>query len=270
VNDGFLREIVASVRATVRRPEYLAGLPTDAGTADRRLRTAIEQDAGRGALLVEYKRVSPGQAVARLPARTPSEFVRATRGARVSGYSCLATPARFDGSPSDVAEVVRHTDRPVLFKDFVVDPVQLEAARRVGASAVLLIARLETEGLLDRSLAELASAAHEHGLEVLLELHGRSELSVARGVAADMFGVNVRNLATLAIDRPTAEATIDAAREAGLRPLLGLSGVETPEDARRFWDRGVDGILVGTQVARAAEPVRFLRSLRRPNPEATP
>jgi len=82
-------------------------------------------------------------------------------------------------------------------------------------------------------------------------------------VAADMYGVNVRDLDTLTIDPATAEATLGAAAAAGRRPLIGLSGVERPEDAARFWDRGADGILVGTAVARSSDPGKFLDSLAR-------
>ena len=126
----------------------------------------------------------------------------------------------------------------------------------------LLIARLETEGLLSTPLAELADQAHARRLEVLLEFHDRSELRQVGGVAADMFGVNVRDLDTLRMAPAVADATLRAA--ASLRPLLGLSGVASPADALRFWDAGVDGILVGSSVARASDPGAFLQSLHRP------
>jgi indole-3-glycerol phosphate synthase len=83
-------------------------------------------------------------------------------------------------------------------------------------------------------------------------------------VAADVYGVNTRNLDTLSIDRATATETLGRARALGLRPLLGLSGVARPSDAAQFWKEGVDGLLVGSAVARAADPVDFLASLRRP------
>jgi indole-3-glycerol phosphate synthase len=260
---GFLDEILPATRAAVRSVEYRSGWPSAPPGPRPSLRAAIEQQAARGALLVEYKRASPGRAEPNLPYRPVADFVRATERDGVAGYSCLATRHRFDGSLSDVRDLVRATARPVLFKDFVVEPVQLEAARRCGASAVLLIARLETEGRLDRSLASLAEQAHALGLEVLLEFHRRSELSAASGVAADMYGVNVRDLDSLRLDRESAAATIAAARTQGLRPLLGLSGVEGPAAAARFWSAGVDGILVGTGVARAADPAGFLARLTR-------
>lgn len=259
---GFLSEIVAEIRRDILRPDYVPDAPISDGAPRPSLRGAIEGAGPEGALLVEYKRVSPGATVPRLPSRTVEAFLAATQGANVTAYSCVATGPRFEGSPRDVATVARATPRPVLFKDFVVDPVQLDAAQLAGASAVLLIARLESEGLLERPLAELAKMAHTRGLEVLLELHARGEVKGAGDIGADAYGVNVRDLDTLQMTPEVTAKTLRAAAE--LRPLLGLSGVASPDDARRLWSQGVDGILVGSAVARASDPAAFLRSLRRP------
>lgn len=260
---GFLSEIVRETRLSIENPAYGRPLP-DRGPQHRpSFRASVERDRDRGSLVVEYKRVSPGQVDPVLPVRSVREFLAATVAADVSAYSCLATIPRFDGSPSDVAEVARATGRPVLFKDFVVDRRQVEVAARTGASAILLIARLDDEGHLSEPLASLAEAAHRMGLEVLLEFHARAELSRAANVSADVYGVNTRDLDTLTIDRRTAARTIREARDRGLSPLLGLSGVESPRDALRFWNEEVDGILVGGAVARASDPAKFLASLHR-------
>jgi len=261
---GFLAEILRANGEAVRDLHYGDGLPPHGPTRRPSLRAAVKEHHAKGALLAEYKRISPGQTTAALPARTVADFVREIESAPIAGYSCLATVPRFEGAPRDVLDLVRATPRPVLFKDFVVDDRQLDAAERSGASAVLLIARLAHEGYLDRPLAELAQAAHRRGLEVLLEFHAKAELSEAEDVAADMFGVNVRNLDTLRIDRRTATETLRMAGQAGLRPLIGLSGVESAADALAFWSAGADGILVGSAVARSDRPGDFLTSLLRP------
>ena len=261
---SFLEEILPEVRRAVADPRYGAGIPARGeGRRPPSLRQALRDAHEHGALMVEYKRVSPGQAEPVLPYRPVPSFVRATRS-RATAYSCLATAPRFGGSPTDVAQLAKVTRRPVLFKDIVVDARQLEVAARTGASAVLLIARLADHGVPAAEIASLAATAHHLGLEVVLEFHHRSELSRARDVAADVYGVNARDLGTLRIDRGTAEATLEAAAQLGLRPLLGLSGVESASDARRFWDHGADGILVGTAVARSSDPEGFLSTLLRP------
>lgn len=266
---GFLDEIVTATRRSIASPDYAAGVPLAGPTGRPSLRSAIERDRAAGAILVEYKRVSPGQSSPVLPPRTIEQFVSACAPAHPSAYSCLAASPRFDGSPDDVCALARATDRPVLFKDFILDDRQLDVAARTGASAVLLIARLESEGFLAEPLSSLAEGAHRRGLEVLLEFHAWTELSRVADVRADVFGVNVRNLDTLEIDRTTSARTLVAARDRGLRPLLGLSGVGDARDAERFWEAGVDGLLVGTAVARADDPPRFLSGLRRVRPRGT-
>ncbi len=261
---SFLSTIVGEVREEIRRGTYAGAAPAPPSFGPRpSLRAAVSAHAKEGALLVEFKRASPGRPEPSLPARSVPEFLKVTEPAPVAGYSCLATRPRFDGSPRLVAELAGATDRPVLFKDFVVDPVQLEAAKSAGAAAVLLIARLSTEGLLDRPLGELAEAAHRLGLEVLLEFHATEELDLVRGVKADLVGVNVRDLGTLELERSRAHRTIVEARARGLGPLLGLSGVEGPKEAEEFWRAGCDGLLVGSAVALARDPAAFLRSLSR-------
>jgi len=270
MTSGFLREIVGEVRAAVGQPLYGVEGPDSPHERPPSLREAIERDRDRGALVLEYKRASPGQRDPRLPARSIEEFLRLTEGCAPTAYSCLATEPSFGGAPRDVQELVGLTRRPVLFKEFVIDRRQIDVAARTGASAVLLIARLASEGLLDEPIDVLAEAAHRRGLEVLLEFHSRTELSLGANVAADVYGVNARDLDTLTIDRATADATIGEARQRGFRPLLGLSGVDGPAEAQRFWRAGVDGILVGSAVARARAPGSFVADLLRVGPRGDP
>ncbi len=261
---AFLSEVVGHVRAAVAGPEYARGVPPERGVPPPSLKAAIDRDRGRGALVVEYKRASPGSSEPLPRPRSVAEFVDATAAADVAGYSCLATAHGFDGSPALVVDLVGRTRRPVLFKEFVLGRRQLEVAARSGAAAVLLIARLADTGALEAPLPTLAEEAHALGLEVVLELHDPAELSRTDRVRADVVGVNSRDLDTLRFERERAFATIERAVEAGRRPLLGLSGVAGPADALAFWRRGCDGVLVGSAVARAERPAAWLETLRRP------
>ena len=257
----FLGSIVDEVRKEVRAPEYLRGLGELPVLPPASLRERVARAPGRWAVMVEYKRRSPGAANQNLPERSIDEFAGLAARGGATGLSCLATRAGFGGSVADVRALCRSTRLPVLFKDFVIDERQIEAASRAGASAVLLIARLETEGWLDRPIGELAEAAHRLGLEVLLELHAPEELKAAGPVDADMYGVNLRDLGGLGFEPEIAARTVaDIPRG---RPLLGLSGVTSADDARAWRARGVDGILVGTGFARAPDPVAFLSEIAR-------
>ncbi|MHB1435144.1 MAG: beta/alpha barrel domain-containing protein [Thermoplasmata archaeon] len=252
----FLVELVEELRPIIEAGGYDA--PAIAVGPPPSLRKAIANAAPR-ALVVEYKRAAPGGSASPLPQYRIDEFLDRIRGARVAALSCLTVPPHFQGSPSDLRELAARDRRPVLFKDFVIDPRQVDCAARIGASAILLLASLPRAGI-EVPLAELADRAHAKGLEVLLELHAPEERVWIDRVPADLIGVNVRNLNTLEIDRPTASATLE-----GLPhriPVIGLSGVTGPESAEWFWRRGADAILVGSGVARSEDPLRFLTSLR--------
>ena len=257
---NFLKRIVSDVRALVEEPAYLDGVPPEMPAPGPSLRAAIQRDRRAGAVLVEYKRVSPGSAEPRLPSRTVEEFARVVGSLPVTALSCLACAPRFEGSPRDVSELARRVQRPVLFKDFLVSPIQLEAARRCGASAVLVIARMADVPGADFSPDWLAREAHRRGLEVVLELHSEGELRTSEHIPADVYGVNTRDLDTLVIERAVADRTLRAVQSR--RPLLGLSGIESSADAAWFWRRGVDGVLVGSGFARASDPEQFVNSLR--------
>jgi indole-3-glycerol phosphate synthase len=254
---GFLDRILPEVERSIRRPGYLEGLPPTPTRPAQSLKTRIEQTTG--SVLAEYKRRSPGNPGESLPARSVADFVRSMEEAGATALSCIATVPEFEGSPALVGAVAGTSVLPVLFKDFVVDPIQIEAAQRSGASAILLIARLEREQRLRWPLADLSRRAAERGLEVVLEFHDSADLKLAERVPADVFAVNQRDLDSLRLEPRVAEATID---EAGpLRPLLGFSGVRDPSDASWFRSHGVDGVLVGSAISRARDPSGYVSSI---------
>jgi indole-3-glycerol phosphate synthase len=261
---GFLADLLPLVRAQIDSPGYLEGLPESPTIRAPSLREAVTQARDGWAVLVERKHESPGSSESSLPPVPLDRFVEWAKSGGADGLSCLATAPAFRGSPREVAELVRSSSFPVLFKDFVIDPIQIEAAFRAGASAVLLIARLESGGFLEIPIRELASIARARGLEVLLEVHGVDEWSVAEDAAVDLFGVNLRDLDTLKFRPDAAEETFRVG--GGHRPLLGLSGVSSPAEAERYRLWGADGLLVGTGFARANDPAAFLRALRVPRP----
>lgn len=261
---GFLADLLPRVRAQIEAPGYLEGLPETPVRRSPSLKNAVDRARDGWAVLVERKHESPGAADPVLPPIPLNRFVEWATDGAADGLSCLATAPAFRGSPREVAELVSASTLPVLFKDFVIDPIQVEAAFRAGASAVLLIARLQSGGFLEIPIRELAAAARARGLEVLLEVHDPDEWSVADDAAVDLFGINLRDLDNLSLPAEDVEETF---RIAGThRPLLGLSGVTSRAEAERYRLWGADGLLVGTGFARASHPAAFLRALRVPRP----
>ena len=89
----------------------------------------------------------------------------------------------------------------MLRKDFFLDPYQVVQSRLIGADCILLI----MAALSDPEAAELAAAAAELGLDVLVEIHDAADLDRALRLPVRLIGINNRNLKTLETDLRTTE-----------------------------------------------------------------
>lgn len=229
--------------------------------APPRLSRALSRPSDGPALIVEYKPISPGYGDESAADLDPIRFLRSCDEAGVEALSVIPQPFRFGGDLQTFGEIAALTSRPVLFKDFVIGRRQIGAARAWGASAVLLLARLEELGGLEEPLADLVGAAHECGLEALVEVHTPEEVPLALGSRPDVLGVNARDLQTLDLNPASALPALRRLAGGGI-PLVGMSGIQGPEEARLYRGAGADALLVGTGFARAPDRTAFLRSLR--------
>ena len=205
-------------------------------------------------LIAEVKRRSPSQGAIRVDLE-PVAHARAYLRGGATAISVLTEAAHFGGSMEDLSQVAAAVPVPVLRKDFILDELQIMEARAAGASAVLLIARV----LSPAQLRTLAQAARTWGLGTLIEVHADDELDAALAAEPGALGVNARDLSTFAIDMRSAERTIRRV-PAGM-PVVAESGVERRADVERYAAAGADFVLVGTSVAREADPEEAVRAL---------
>ena len=258
---GFLWQMVQEVHRELEKGVYeVPDLRVEPPPGTGRLASALLEGGSPG-LMVELKHTSPGYREGKLPALGPERFLEVARAGGAQAVSVIPQPFRFGGSLEEFARVARQSPLPVLFKDFVLDLRQVRAAARLGARAVLLLARLEREGGLASPLAELAGEARQMGLEVVVEVHQEADLPAALALHPDLLGVNARDLETLELDRDRALRTLSAARGHGV-PLVGMSGIAGPEEVFAYRRSGADAVLVGTRFLEAEDPEGFLRSLR--------
>lgn len=181
--------------ASARRAASL--VPSDLDRARAPRPSFLDALAGRDrvSLIAEIKRGSPSHGTF-ADERDVTDRARSYERAGASAISVLTEPTRFRGSYEDLRRVADVVRIPVLMKDFIVHERQIEAAARIGASAVLLIVR----ALSPRRLGDLLAHAGEHGLDALVECHDAAELSTAVDSGARIVGVNNRDLDTLSID----------------------------------------------------------------------
>ncbi|MHB1499884.1 MAG: indole-3-glycerol phosphate synthase TrpC [Candidatus Dormibacteria bacterium] len=220
--------------------------------APRSLLTALTGDGI--SIIAEMKRRSPSGGVLRAhldPAVAAGEF----EAGGATAISVLTEPDSFGGSLDDLERARLATTRPVVRKDFLVDPLQLVEARAAGADAVLLIVRALSTALLRACLEEAAGL----GMEALVEVHDEAELEVAVAQGARLIGINNRDLDRLTTDLATTERLAPLVPDDRL--VVSESGIRGPADLRRLRACGVQAILVGETLMRAGDARAALAAL---------
>src|SRR5690606_31460660 len=129
-------------------------------------------------LLTEIKFSSPSLG----KIRTPADPVNIANQMILGGskaLSVLTQPHLFNGSTEYFMKVRQAVDVPMLMKDIMIDKVQIDAARKIGADFMLVIQSLFDQGFL-KDIDEFIEYGHKQGLEILLEVHTKQEFENAQ------------------------------------------------------------------------------------------
>jgi indole-3-glycerol phosphate synthase len=176
------------------------------------------------------------------------------------GISVLTEPKHFGGNLGYIAEVRGQVRTPILMKDIILSSVQVDAASKVGANAVLLIQTLFDRGYCERGVRAMVEYCHSRGLEALLEVHTDEEFLSASETAADMIGVNNRDLKTLEVDLEATKRILEK-QHTKERVIVSESGINTPEDILFLKKCGAQAFLVGTAIMKAEDVKAKVREL---------
>lgn len=172
--------------------------------------------------------------------------------------SVLTQPHLFNGSPEYFMKVRQAVDVPMLMKDIMIDKIQIDAAKKMGADFMLVIQSLFDQGFL-KDIDEFIDYGHKKGLEILLEVHTKQEFENALKTEADLIGINNRNLDTLEIDLRTTENVLQGYEKS--RPILSESGIETPEDIQYLKKCGAGAFLIGSSIMKSDNIEEQVRKL---------
>jgi indole-3-glycerol phosphate synthase len=252
----FLDTLAQSARATIDSGYYEAG--NAAVTYSISLKQAI-LEAKNAAVITEIKAASPSAGTIRKNVDAGSLAASMEKGGAV-GLSVLTEPKHFHGSMRSLVEARKAVKLPILMKDIILSPVQLEAASKAGANVALLIEALFDRGYCEGSVHEMIARAHSQGLEVLLEAHTAEEFRSAVRTHADLVGINNRNLATLKVDLNVTKEILERNRAEG-KVVVSESGVNTAADLRFLRDCGAQAFLIGSAVMLASNVEEKVREL---------
>ncbi|MBN1802819.1 MAG: indole-3-glycerol-phosphate synthase [Candidatus Lokiarchaeota archaeon] len=178
------------------------------------------------------------------------------------GLSVLTEPYYFYGSYGNLKSALSSTHLPCLMKDFVVDPIQILIASRLGASNVLVINSI-------CNLIEICELILKEGMEPLIEIHEESELKdieqlIESGIFPSLIGVNNRNLKTLEIDLNSSKQLIPKIRKlcGNNVVIVSESGINSRQDIETLKPSGANAFLIGASIMQSKNIKQKILELR--------
>lgn len=172
--------------------------------------------------------------------------------------SVLTQPYLFEGSPNYFMQIRKKIKIPMLMKDIIIDKIQIDAAKKIGADYMLLIQSLFDQGYL-KDIDEFVDYGHKQGLKVLVEAHTKSEFVNSLNTNADLVGINNRNLDTLQIDINTTKNILDGYHDEKI--IVSESGIESPSDIQFLKKCGAGAFLIGSSIMKSENIKENVRSL---------
>lgn len=233
--------------AEEKRQLPLAALQAQVATLKPRgLQPLTERLTEHFGLIAELKQASPskGVMVTDFPVKRIAEDYL-TAGA--DALSVLTEPDYFHGDLDKLATVASISDKPVLRKDFIIDPYMIYQAKLAGADIILLIVAI----LTDDQLREYAKLAKQLGLEAIVECHDQQEVARALAIAPAIIGVNNRNLQDFSVDVTRSQALRQLIPEGVM--VIAESGMHTPAQLLTQKQAGLNGALIGESLMRAKD-----------------
>ena len=178
----------------------------------------------------------------------PVEIAKSMIKGGAKALSILTQPHLFSGSPEFFIKIRKQVEVPLLMKDIIIDKVQIDAAKKIGADYFLLIQSMFDQGFAD-NLNELIEYGHKNGLKVLLESHTMTEFENSQATEADILGINNRNLDTLELDINNTKKILENYKKSKI--VISESGIQTADDVRFLHNCGADAFLVGSSIMKS-------------------
>ena len=220
-------------------------------TPARNFKKAVAQ--GKCAVIAEVKRKSPSRGLIRNHF-DPLEIADIYEKNGAAAISVLTDEPFFGGRKEFLTKIKEKVRLPVLRKDFILDPYQVYETKRLGADAILFIARL-----VQKDLAEYIRLAETLDLFPLVEIHSAEDLDWALRAGAELIGINNRDLSTFETGLQTSLKLASLVPKGKI--AVGESGIQSREDIEILMQAGIQAFLVGETLMKADDIGEKLREL---------
>ncbi len=206
------------------------------------------------AIIAELKKASPSRGLIRKDF-APAMLARQCEQGSAACLSVLIDEHFFQGYADDLMQARQACALPVLCKDFFYDPWQVVRARALGADCILLIMR----ALDDSQAQELAAAARQWGMDVLVETHDEQDLERALKLDTKLIGINNRDLKKFTTDLAITKRLAPLVPKD--RVMICESGIATRQDVELMLDLSVRAFLIGESLMRQENITKALQKL---------
>ncbi|MFN6462846.1 MAG: indole-3-glycerol phosphate synthase TrpC [Nostoc sp. DedVER02] len=221
---------------------------------------ALQHNPHKPSLIAEVKKASPSKGVI-CADFDPTRIAQAYDRGGATCLSVLTDEKFFQGSFENLRKIKNSVTLPLLCKEFIIDPYQIYLARVHGADAVLLIAAI----LSDRVLQDFLAIAQDLGMNALIEVHTLSELDRVLALPkVQLIGINNRNLEDFTVDLTTTQSLLTE-RQQKITSLgitvVSESGLYTSADLARVAEWGADAVLVGESLVKQTDIEQAVKRL---------
>ncbi len=206
-------------------------------------------------IIAEVKRASPSKGVIREDF-DPLFIAQAYEKGGADSLSILTEPHFFQGDKEYLGMVRRYVGVPLLRKDFIVDRYQVLEALAYGADYILLIAK----ALSRKELKDLHEYALHLGLDVLVEVHNKTDLVKAIFAGAEIIGINHRNLESFEMDMELSAKLISLIPNGKI--IVAESGIHDHETVVELSNRGADAFLIGEHFMRQEDITEAIKAVK--------
>jgi len=239
----FLKTLVLEAKDTIEKGYY--NIPFEPRHKPLSLKRAIISSKNIP-IIAEIKLASPTFDSSKCDANIEEIASIMYEGGAV-GISILTEPKFFKGSLKNFMKVRERVDLPLLMKDIVLSPIQIDAGYILGADAVLLIKTIYDRGLALYGLTNMIEYTHSRGMEVLLEAHTKREFTAALETEADIIGINNRDLQTLEVDINTTRNILENVHTKD-KVIVSESGIKARSEILYLRKFDVDAFLIGSSL----------------------
>ena len=169
-----------------------------------------------------------------------------------AGAPCISvvTGRWFGGDDQMLRDVAELTSLPLLKKDFITRESQVAGAVEMGASAILLTAKI----LPKTALPKLIETTLGHGLTPFVEVVDEDELGRVTHAEECVVAINNKDIRTQerdAGDIDVSRAMLEPALRTGTTCPVSASAITDPKVGAELIDAGFKGLLIGTGLLRS-------------------